>query len=565
MPRRGTHRCLDLPPELWGLVDKAFELAPPERYALFALCRSSRAAVTQNIADSFGFNPEQTKAFVSTVLLRKSVFLTGGAGVGKSYVVRQIAETMRSYLPLSSEDDSSSRVAIATPTAAAAKVASTVHIVAKTLHLTFNIRNRRRAPSSSPCVVERGGGHPHGGSAEQLAAEMGIGEDHMDDGSDEPGGLPTAVLDQPTRQRLRNMMLLIIDEISMASKEMIDLVDAALKQARGSRRPFGGCCVLFGGDPLQLAPVCMDPEIKRMGGRIWAFQSKAWRHLSPIQLVQVVRQAGDPRFAEILNRMRFATHTPQDVAWVNANSRKSTENALTAIMPSNNKCNQRNTTMLARLPGLEYHFEPERFCQEVYSRRPWGARRLANHEIPPNAHYPPNKAVRDTLVLKIGARVRCIRNLYTGTYPDRTLDVANGQLGTVSRIEAGRVIVLFDAIGFEGAFERELRPAVWARKQRFKVNGHAVFACVKQLPVTLSWAQTLHSAQGGTITSDVDVDHAAVFPSSAGQWIPTPAGAYVALSRSTSVGAMRLLRPLKASDIVADPVVLAYMKDTFMA
>ena len=161
--------------------------------------------------------------------------------------------------------------------------------------------------------------------------------------------------------------------------------------------------------------------------------------------------------------------------------------------------------------------------------------------------------------------MRCIRNVYSAGPSGRTLDVANGQLGTVSRIVGHSVVVLFDAIGMEEASEMEMKPAVWARKQRFKVNGHLVFACVKQLPVTLSWAQTLHSAQGGTITADVDVDHAAVFPSSAGQWIPTPAGAYVALSRSTSVGAMRLLRPLKASDIVADPVVLAYMKDTFVA
>ena len=564
MAQRGAQPfSAQLPTDLWRLVDRSYKWSP-DRYTLFALCSQTRDAVLQNIGSEFGFNAEQTKAFVNTVLLGKHVFLTGGAGVGKSHTVRQIAETMRRYLK-SMYDEGSNRVAITAPTAAAAKIASTASIVGKTLHLAFNIRNRRRAPTSSPCVSEQGGGR--GGSAEQLAVDMGVGDEQLEDADDESGGLPTAVLDQHVCQWLRHLKLLIVDEISMASKEMIDLVDGTLKHARGSRLPFGGCVVLFVGDPLQLAPVCMPAAIKRMDGRTWAFQSDAWQHLLPVQLVHVVRQAGDPHFAAILNRMRFAAHTPQDVAWINTSTRTSRDNALTAIMPSHNKCNQRNGEMLARLVGPEYRLEPERFCREVVSRDPWEAKLLAAHEIPPHVYvrYPSAKSVNDALVLKVGARVRCIRNVYSGTYPRRSLDVANGQLGTVTRIEGLSVAVLFDAIGMEGRIEREVAPVLWARKQRFELNGHPVFACVKQLPLTLSWAQTLHSAQGATIATNVDVDHTAVFPNEARKWVPQPAAAYVALSRPTTVGAMRLLRPLKSSDIVADPEVLAYMTRTFGA
>lgn len=563
--RHAPNVYLDLPSELWEQVCLRSVQWVPESYGLFALCRAARAAVKQNIARQYGFNFEQTEAFVNTVLLRKNVFLTGGAGVGKSYVVRTIAATMRPYLetvfPLSKEDGGGP-VAITAPTAAAAKIASTDDIVGKTLHRAFNIRNRRRAPKSSPCVEEQGD-HQHGGSTEQLAAEMGIGDEQMEDDTDEFGGLPTAVLDQHVRQWLRNLDLLIMDEISMASREMIDLVDATLKRARGSMRPFGGVCVLFVGDPLQLSPVCKPPDIERMEGKIWAFESEVWQHLQPIQLVQVVRQAGDPRFAEILNRMRVAQHSPEDVEWINANSRKSAQNAPVALMPSNNKCNERNRQMLARIPGSECRFEPERFCQEVVSRRPWNVKRLESNGNPPNARYPSDKSVNSTLVLKVGARVRCIRNVYSGAYPARTLDVANGQLGTVVDMRANSVVVRFDAIGMEKASEMVMKPVTWTRKQRFEVNGNPVFACVNQLPLRLSWAQTLHSAQGGTINSNVDVDHVAVVPNNTGKWVPKPAGAYVALSRSTTVGAMRLLQPLKPAHIVADPVVLSYMRRAF--
>ena len=54
-----------LPTELWVLIDQCYNVWTPERYNMLAVCLQTRDAVEQNIAREFGFNAEQTKAFIS--------------------------------------------------------------------------------------------------------------------------------------------------------------------------------------------------------------------------------------------------------------------------------------------------------------------------------------------------------------------------------------------------------------------------------------------------------------------------------------------------------------------
>ena len=62
------------------------------------------------------------------------------------------------------------------------------------------------------------------------------------------------------RKLIRNLELLIIDEVSMLRADTLDMIDMLLKSVRSSSLPFGGVQVLFIGDLLQLPPVVKNQE-----------------------------------------------------------------------------------------------------------------------------------------------------------------------------------------------------------------------------------------------------------------------------------------------------------------
>lgn len=545
--------------DLWAIVG-AHIANIWDKYTLFALCREGREAVTRGLAQKFGFNTKQLQGFLDVVMCGRSMFLTGGAGVGKSYVVHHIADAIARAQPPGGTNQSLA-VAIAAPTGAAARVASTSLVTGKTLHMLFNIRNHVRESNSIPFIVENTGGDI--AEAEQLAVELGQ-EDELEEEAGRLGGLPTAVLDRPTRERLAALKLLIVDECSMITNEIMGLIDTSMRQACNINRPFGGCCVLFVGDFYQLRPVVTTrAAYDHMGGRIWAFQSPSWRTLQPLELTEVRRQSGE--FPLVLNRIRVGTHTPADIRWINTHMRSAAQEAQITIFNSNAKCNELNARTLARLPGEEVHLEAERYCIEMVSYNPFESNRLEDYELPRVPTFPTGGFL-DPLALKVGARVRCVKNTYDGRYPNRDLVVANGQLGYVTHIDIGKVSVKWDPLGDEEAEVKIMKPAYWTRKQTFlSADGYNIVAVVRQLPLKLASAITIHASQGSTFRFPMDIDPYARCTRTPGGdvWGPMPAGNYVSLSRATTAGNIRLLRPLRADFIAVDPEVHAYYQRTF--
>lgn len=97
--------------------------------------------------------------------------------------------------------------------------------------------------------------------------------------------------------------VLIIDEISMLSAAMIDMVDKVCKAVRRDARPFGGLQVIICGDFFQLPPVVSDP-----GSRRFAFAAQAWKeaNLAICYLHTQYRQTDDV-FGRILNQLRVGS------------------------------------------------------------------------------------------------------------------------------------------------------------------------------------------------------------------------------------------------------------------
>jgi hypothetical protein len=575
-----------------------------QRVGMLGTCCEARDAVLESLlapthgpaaADSPAMkNREQALAYARVALLGQSAFLTGGAGVGKTFVVRQISATVQALV-----DEGG--VAVVSPTGAAARVASTAELRAMTCHLFFNIRKRKRPVGSDAAVLtgthasaRTGGGtgavvltgtHASartGGGMGAVAGADSEAEGESDDSDDDASvGVkqPTAMLDRYVLERLQKLRLLIVDEVSMLSSEFVCVLDSAMRLAHDESLPFGGCCVLFVGDLCQLSPVVTGSAVARLraAGGPWCFQAQVWRHLKVMQLTEVVRQS-DHQFASVLNRIRIGAATTADARWLNANSSARRTEAETSFFPSNPKCEERNQKNLLRLRAVgapAVTLKAHNFLFALVSKFPWDIMPVDDRDLSgarETARF--HSAAAQELTLCLGARVRCTRNLYNGTYPERNLKVANGQVGTVIRFYGSNVasdtdasvVVKWDTVrageASGGANDTMLiEPVVYKRKQKFKIAGLSVYAVSKAVPLRLAWASTVHCAQGASVDAELDVDHRLVRPSaSSARWEPTPGGAYVALSRATCVENVRLLRTFRPQDAVLDAEVRAYLR-----
>jgi ATP-dependent exoDNAse (exonuclease V) alpha subunit len=156
-----------------------------------------------------------------------------------------------------------------------------------------------------------------------------------------------------------------------------------------------------------------------------------------------------------------------------------------------------------------------------------------------------NLPVPEFIELAPGARVMAVRNDPGGRF-------VNGSLGTVTRCENEGVFVQFDRRRDEDL----VGPVTWEKIRQQWNEGeqrieNEVVGAYKQIPLIHAWAVTIHKAQGLTL-DDVRVD--------LGAGAFAPGQVYVALSRVRTIAGLSFARPLRPSDVRADPVLVAFMK-----
>lgn len=336
-------------------------------------------------------------------------------------------------------------------------------------------------------------------------------------------------IDQPpeVRKLLNTIDMLVVDEVSMVSADLMDAMDRSLRQARQRpAEPFGGVQVVLFGDPYQLAPVPGDPaERAYFADRyrsMWFFDAAVWREteLKVIELTEIHRQHDD-LFKIMLNAVRHGTVT-QDVADAlnTMGARPAPEDGNTITLAArNDTVNRINASSLARLPG-----------------------KLKTAKAEVNGDFAGRTFPADErLELKLGARVMFLRNDSDGRW-------VNGTVGTVVKI-AGSVWVEVDGKDYE------VEPVVW---EKYRYNYSAfdrkltkdVVGEFVQFPLRLAWAVTIHKSQGQTYESAIIDLGSRAFGS--GQ-------TYVALSRLTSLDGLYLSRPLRPSDIIVDRDVQRFL------
>lgn len=426
-------------------------------------------------------NPEFQTAWDLIRHTHHSVFLTGKAGTGKSTFLRYICRhTKKNYVVLA-------------PTGIAA-----VNVGGQTLHSFFKIPFKPLLPDDPDFSVRR----------------------------------IRNTLRYPARKvkLIKQLDLIIIDEISMVRADMIDFVDKVLRVYSGNmREPFGGKQLLFVGDIFQLEPVVTRDmrEILRIHYKqFFFFNAFAFGTLGlvPIELRKIYRQT-DSAFISMLDRVRVNQATRADLALLNSRCNpqySDSEGFVMTLATRRDTVDAINDEHMNALKTKEYHFEGS--IEGVF----------------PDNDLPTAKE----LVLKEGAQVMFIRNDMNGRW-------VNGTIGKVCTLKEDKVgVELEDGNVYE--LEREMWESIqYTYDEKEKKVMENVQGSFTQYPIKPAWALTVHKSQGLTFNNIV-IDFAGGAFSS-GQ-------TYVALSRCTSLEGITLLHPISERDIIVNTTVVDFSR-----
>jgi hypothetical protein len=337
---------------------------------------------------------------------------------------------------------------------------------------------------------------------------------------------------------LRAATRLIIDEISMVRADVLDAMDARLRQVRGSKAPFGGVQVVMVGDFLQLPPVVKDEDaalLRDMGyATPFAFSAHALAStpIAAATLRHVWRQT-DPSFKAALADIRSGKRTAEAIDWLNAQCAGPHRAGRVPLILTATRAaaDAYNAAGLAR----------------VFAEHPpvvFRAERIGSFEETVAAPAP------DVLELAPGARVVALRNDPRGAY-------ANGSLGVVVETralegEVPAVRVVFDGTDVPLWVERadwERTRATWSAQEGRLVEESV--GAFRQVPLAPGYALTIHKCQGLTL-DDVRID--------LGRGAFAPGQLYVALSRARSIEGLSFAQPLSPSDARVDPMLLRFLE-----
>ena len=334
------------------------------------------------------------------------------------------------------------------------------------------------------------------------------------------------------QQVIRNMELLIVDEVSMLRADVLDAMDYMLQFIRKDKRPFGGVQVLFIGDLLQLPPVVKQEEwevLKHYYKGMYFFQSEVITQnpLLYVELETIYRQT-DKLFISILNHLRENQLTSEDIKqlekYVQPDFPKKHLKDYITLTTHNAKADAMNQREMSKLTSPLFSYEAD-IVDDF-----------------PEYLYPIEKVIQ----LKEGARVMFIKNDISGEHL-----FFNGKMGTVVSLSEGEITVKLDGGRVINVERYEWENVRYKLNETTKDIEEERLGSFTQYPLRLAWAITIHKSQGLTFEKAI-LDLASVFAS--GQ-------AYVAFSRLRSLDGLVLLSSVSANGINNNGKVISYAEN----
>jgi ATP-dependent DNA helicase PIF1 len=343
---------------------------------------------------------------------------------------------------------------------------------------------------------------------------------------------------------------IILDEVSMLSKKIFEIIEELARIIKGSSKPFGGMQVVFTGDFFQLPPVGSDgePDTEK-----FCFESPLWNTIfkleNQIELKTIFRQ-NDPKYIDILMQIRRGELNEENTAilytYVKRNFDESQHNGCipTKLFPLRTKVDYLNSMMFSKLKEAEYVVESKKRAdcttmlesgKAITTDSLKKCAMLSAQEI----EYETMQLVNNTpclpiLRLKKGAAVMCTVNL------DMENGICNGSQGIIiDIIEA--VPQIIPVVRFSNGLVKKMALHYWQSEEYPTI-------AIGQFPLCLAWALTIHKIQGATLEmAEMDI----------GQSIFEYGQTYVALSRIKSLDGLYLseFHPYK---IKANPKVKEY-------
>lgn len=398
-------------------------------------------------------------------------FLTGGAGVGKSLVIKTLYQTLFRILnssPDTNPDDP--KILLCAPTGKA----------------SFNI----------------------GGQTIHSAFKLPLNQKQLNELS--------ASISNTLSTKLHALKVIIIDEISMVGQHILDMVDQRLRQLKGINQKFGGVSVVACGDFFQLKPVCARPLYYPTANNPYSeiFGQHLWQNFKTFQLRKIMRQNEKP-FQRALNNLAQGKLTSSDIKLFNSRtfpSLPTDEDLHDAIhlFARNGDVDTFNSQVLRKMKGEGTICTASDVLQGHGSHL---ARRQLLYSVS-KCTTQQTMGIPKDLTLKVGA-------IYMMTYNVNTDDgLCNGATGTLKKIDFGeeggkkplRLWVKFDEPSVGSALRNKNHarmqnlkiPSDWTPIEHITVTIRTRKNCSlkinrKQYPLTVDHALSVHKSQGQSL------------------------------------------------------------------
>jgi len=318
----------------------------------------------------------------------------------------------------------------------------------------------------------------------------------------------------------KSVEVLIIDEVSMMSLKIFEILNRIAVSLRNKNKLFGGIQLIFSGDFYQLPPVGNLQEIETCQ---FCFESELWNILFPkeniILLKNIFRQK-DEKYLKILNEIRNGKmyRSSLNLLLENVNKKRPENIQPTKLYPRRNKVDLFNQIEMDKLTGESHIFTMQQILDlPLSSIQQLEKNRYSADQINRELQYIENSLLMNKNVeLKVGSQVMCTINTET---PDG-YQLCNGSRGVITSFQLSGIPVVL----FKEGFEIPIPPHVWVSETIPGIG-------ISHMPLILAWAMSIHKSQGMSIdVAEID----------AGEDIFECGQTYVALSRVKSLEGLYL-------------------------